>query len=243
MASLGEAVAVMNPHLRALARSRAVGSIMAMANQTYWLARAYGGTDKTTHGYLPHYRAHLGPQRLHVRRVLEIGVGGYASPHPGGSLKVWRDYFPRAQVNGVDIEPKTVHLGRRVAVHQADQSSAEHMGAIAMRCGPFDVIIDDGSHVGQHQWASFRTLFDHVTPGGWYVLEDLSTSYSPLFGGSSPAQVDTGIGLVRTLVDAVQIHDGTFVTYPGWGGPPETEFPAVSEVHIYPGIAFVRKVS
>lgn len=116
------------------------------------------------------------------------------------------------------------------------------MVALAQTSGPFDVIIDDGSHVGEHQWTSFRALIDHVKPGGWYVLEDLSTSYSPLFEGSNPAQVNTGIGLVRTLADAVQVHDGTFEKYPGWGVPPSTEFPMVSEVHIHPGIAFIRKV-
>ena len=44
--------------------------------------------------------------------------------------------------------------------------------------GPYDVIIDDGSHHPAHQLASFRFLFLRgLAAGGTYVIEDTETSY------------------------------------------------------------------
>ena len=43
--------------------------------------------------------------------------------------------------------------------------------------GPFDVIIDDGSHVPSHQKLTFQTLWPHLRPGGLYAVEDIETSF------------------------------------------------------------------
>jgi hypothetical protein len=46
-------------------------------------------------------------------------------------------------------------------------------------CGPdFDIIIDDGSHVGEHILTSFKILWSTVKPGGYYIIEDLHSIYS-----------------------------------------------------------------
>jgi hypothetical protein len=41
----------------------------------------------------------------------------------------------------------------------------------------WDIIIDDGSHLPEHQLVSFTALFPFVRPGGVYVIEDIETSY------------------------------------------------------------------
>jgi hypothetical protein len=43
--------------------------------------------------------------------------------------------------------------------------------------GPFDPVVDDGSHAWAHQIATFQRLVQTLAPGGFYVLEDLDTSY------------------------------------------------------------------
>ena len=43
--------------------------------------------------------------------------------------------------------------------------------------GEFDVIIDDGSHVPDHQILTFNKLFGSLKPGGLYIFEDIETSY------------------------------------------------------------------
>src|SRR5262245_54084192 len=69
---------------------------------------AYFGTDKWgEHWYARHYQAHFAPLRRRRLRLLEIGIGGYDDPHKGGeSLRMWKAYFPNAQIFGLDITDK-----------------------------------------------------------------------------------------------------------------------------------------
>jgi hypothetical protein len=55
--------------------------------------------------------------------------------------------------------------------------------------------------------------------------------------------VVSGVGILKDLLDAVQVHDSTFARVPSWGPPPPTEQRSVSAVHTYPGIAFIRKAA
>ena len=49
--------------------------------------------------------------------------------------------------------------------------------SLADQYGPFDIVIDDGSHAPAHQVASLTALWPHVKVGGVYLVEDLHTSY------------------------------------------------------------------
>src|SRR5436190_12247336 len=144
---------------------------MSATNQLDRLSMLYR-TDKcaSQHGYTEHYARHLAPLRFRKNVIIEIGIGGYDDPESGGnSLRVWRDYFPRSQVFGVDITPKRLrHLGGRVTTIEADQSSPESLRQVLERTGRPHVIIDDGSHVGEHIWTTFATMFPELRPGGWY---------------------------------------------------------------------------
>jgi hypothetical protein len=51
--------------------------------------------------------------------------------------------------------------------------------------GPFDIIIDDGSHVPHHVTTSFNILFPRLQNGGFYMIEDVQTTFWPQFGGSA----------------------------------------------------------
>jgi hypothetical protein len=45
--------------------------------------------------------------------------------------------------------------------------------------GPWDTIIDDGSHVPAHMTFSLFSLWNSIKPGGLYIIEDLETDYWP----------------------------------------------------------------
>ena len=153
-----------------------------------WLAVIYWSDKAGEHGYTQAYQRHFRSLRRRPLTMLEIGIGGYDSPSWGGSsLRVWRDYFRRGQVHGLDIYRKDISETRLTA-HQGDQSDGAWMETFGAMHGPFDIVIDDGSHMNAHIRTSFAALFaDHLKPGGWYVIEDMATAYDPAFGGGDRA--------------------------------------------------------
>jgi len=72
-----------------------------------------------------------------------------------------------------------------VHVHVVDQSSRTDLQQLAEADGPFDVIIDDGSHLNAHQIFTFQTLYPHLKEQSIYVVEDVQTSYWKDLGGHS----------------------------------------------------------
>ncbi len=194
-----------------------------------WLAAVYG-SDKgaTAHRYVDHYERHLGPLRHHVMSILEIGI------YRGASLQMWRDYFPNAVVYGLDINDVKVG-GDRIHVLRGDQSD-EALLARIRELGPFDVIIDDGSHFGSDVHATFAGLFGSLQADGVYVIEDMHTAYQPDYGGGPPGHPCTSVTLVQSLVDAVN-REHVAEAYPDVAG----QLPEITALHVYPRIAFIQR--
>ena len=144
------------------------------------------GTDKFGyHDYTPNYFSLLEGWRMQPLRMLEIGVGGYGFEDRGGeSLATWRDFFPQAQITAIDIQRKTVELGPRVRILQGSQVDAPFLAGTVAERGPFDIILDDGSHLNEHVIETFGLLFDGLAPGGIYLIEDVQTAFMPRYGGS-----------------------------------------------------------
>lgn len=156
------------------------------------------GTDKFgLHDYTPHYFALLRDLRDQPLRMLELGVGGFGHADRGGeSLATWRDFFPNAQIAGVDIERKVLDLGPRVSIHQGSQVDAPFLADVVAHRGPFDVILDDGSHMNAHVVESFGLLFPALVPGGIYIIEDVQTAFFKRYGGSLSLRQPNSVGMV-----------------------------------------------
>lgn len=136
----------------------------------------YGGSPTDTcHNYTPAYHAMLGDRRQSVRRVLEVGVNA------GCSLRMWEEYFPAAEVIGLDLDPSTLFRAGRIRCYQADQGVRQSLQAAVAAAGggPFDLIVDDGSHHPMHQVITAETLLPLVARGGVYVIEDLEVDCRP----------------------------------------------------------------
>ena len=130
------------------------------------------GTDKVSHGFCTFYDRHLRTQRKRIAKVLEIGIFG------GSSLYMWRDYFPNAVIHGIDVRPAKLDSVERITTYLGDQGDrAALQGVIESAGTDFDLIIDDGGHTMDQQQTSLGFLFPHVRPGGYYVVEDLHTSF------------------------------------------------------------------
>lgn len=152
------------------------------------------GTDKWgLHSYTPIYHELFEADRHLPLKLLEIGVGGYGDPKAGGaSLAMWRDYFPNATLIGIDVLPKEIDLGERVTIRQGSQSDPAFMLSIAREFGPFDIVIDDGSHVPTDVGNSFNILWPWMAPYGVYVIEDVQTAFWPGHGGEMQTGGVTG---------------------------------------------------
>src|SRR5437868_153029 len=133
-------------------------------------------TDKAAHThYLRNYEEYFGGLRDKEVRLLELGIRN------GGSLLLWRDYFERGIVVGLDIEPAKINDPTgRIRTYRGAQQDTELLDRLARENAPegFDIVIDDCSHIGALARASFWHLFDnHLKSGGVYVIEDWGTGY------------------------------------------------------------------
>jgi SAM-dependent methyltransferase len=132
-------------------------------------------TDKVASRYLEKYDPVLVPWLDKRITLLELGI------RTGGSLLLWRDYFPLATIVGVDIDPlPRLEAMDRIHMYQGSQADPEFLTHMAREIAPdgFDIIIDDASHLGELTKAAFWHLFEHhLKPGGLYVIEDWGTGY------------------------------------------------------------------
>lgn len=135
------------------------------------LAIGRTGKGPEEHGFTEVYERFFLPLRNEPIRILEIGID------QGGSLKMWSDYFAKAQIFGIDIIDCSSMETERVRTFVADQSKRDQLGAfLAKYPGPYDIVLDDGGHSMEQQQVSLGYLFPHVRPGGYYVVEDVHTS-------------------------------------------------------------------
>jgi hypothetical protein len=148
------------------------------------LALLYGTDKNGSHFYTQHYQRYFSAWRLRRLRILEIGVGGYEDASEGAwSLRMWKKFFPNAHIVGIDLFDKSHFSEERITVLQCDQTDATRLAAISAEYGPFDIIIDDGSHLNEHVIRSFHILFPLLQNPGFYAIEDLQTAYWPSWGG------------------------------------------------------------
>ena len=149
-----------------------------------WRKNPRAGKGVVYYRYYPFFCEQF--RNLPDMAMLEIGLD------TGGSLNLWRRYFPKAKVFGTDIKNKTHFSDERTQIFTADQSDAAALQRmldqvkLAMPVSlptqqPFHFIVDDASHYPPDTIASFEYLFlNGLKPGGVYSLEDLSTSYDQI---------------------------------------------------------------
>ncbi len=150
-----------------------------------FVANSGFSTDKTTlHTYETMYWQVLSKLVQEAKtppRIFEIGLGCFMPHGPGGSANVWRSIFKFGDIHVFEYQRE---CGRQweqenpnVAVlHYGDQSNPADLLAAVSNSLPFDLIVDDGSHMSEHQKISLITLWPSVAPGGAYIVEDVHSS-------------------------------------------------------------------
>lgn len=135
------------------------------------------------HNYTKIYNTYFHHIRNKQFKMLEIGFG------VGASVKMWLNYFNNAILCCIDImeefpkdrEIQTFVNEDRFKFASVDQSSATQMLRTISKTAKckFEIIIDDGSHRAEDQMYSFGFLFQYLTKGGVYVIEDLNCKRTP----------------------------------------------------------------
>lgn len=173
------------------------------------LATIYGADKWNSHWYVQHYEHHFNAIRRKRLTVLEIGVGGYQNPRCGGnSLRMWRAYFPKAHIYGVDLYDKTPHNERRITTLRGSQTDPRFLDSLFAQVKEPDIIIDDGSHVSADVIATFTHIFPCLKLGGYYVIEDTQTSYWPEEGNPTDRNdLRTTMGFFKTLIDGLNYEE------------------------------------
>jgi hypothetical protein len=127
------------------------------------------GCDKGSgrHRYDRFYEPIFEPIRNEPIRLLEIGI------FRGASIAAWLDYFPNAQIIGVDnfsrVPPVQILVlnNPRVSYWACDST------ALAPQIDKVDIVIDDGSHDPAAQHATLQHYRPLVKPRGRYFIEDI----------------------------------------------------------------------
>lgn len=162
------------------------------------IAKFYG-TDKSSehHNYCVKYEKYLPFNRYDKLMILEIGADR------GASLKMWKDYYYRSQILGIDLQQHSKLCEEdRIKIELGSQNDPNFLDFISHQYGPFDMIVDDGSHMNSDVIFSFKHLFKSIKPGGIYVVEDACTSYWEYYEGGRN-KPGTSIEYFKGVVDEV----------------------------------------
>jgi hypothetical protein len=126
-------------------------------------------TDKGgKHCYLQkYYQPTFSPLRESTRKLLEIGV------YEGASIRLWREFFINSEIYALEI------LQKRAGMFNDDDKVYLTIGSSMEKKSyrdipnDLDIVIDDGSHKPEDQYATFIIAYEYLKQGGVYVIEDV----------------------------------------------------------------------
>lgn len=181
----------------------------------YNTACSEAGSDKNClnhtfagYNYMDHYAKLLGGlalfhERMAPIRILEIGV------LEGRSLKMWADLFPHARVCGLDATYDPDCNNPRIVTYKGDQCDAGRLDVINNLDGPFDLIIDDGSHSYSDISNTFTYMFPRMNKHGIYVIEDTNVGWPlPEWPGMSTKKqyLPNDVGMFNHFIINLMMH-------------------------------------
>ena len=151
------------------------------------------GSDKAgVHDYHNLYAALLHGRRSDPLDILEIGLGTNTltvrsnmgvGGRPGASLRAFRDWAPKAQIHGADIDRTILFSEDRIATYWVDQTAPASLEELGRTLSPrkFDLIIDDGLHEPHANLNTVLFALERLKPGGHVVVEDVQSAGLPFW--------------------------------------------------------------
>lgn len=130
-------------------------------------------TDKVHgHNYMAAYEHHFAPFWDQPIAVMEIGI------EHGHSMEMWQELFthPDAKIVGFDLGDCKQPPWERVRYYKGDMKEGKDFEPVFKENGRPTIIIDDASHKAHDSMPAFAFLYEHLLPGGLYVVEDIRFS-------------------------------------------------------------------
>lgn len=204
-------------HLTVKAQTSNVNTDIALIESSFdggffKIGKKYG-TDKVTHhGYHRYYPLFIERFRNLSADfgMVEIGIDN------SYSLKTWLEYFPKPYIYGIDI--KLSQKGDRYTISGLDQSKADQLQNYAKSSVSHKIffVIDDGSHIPEHQILTFDIFFrDLLLPGGVYIIEDIETSYwkrNGLYGYQTRYGINNKNSAIESFKPLIDIINNEFIS-------------------------------
>ena len=125
-------------------------------------------TDRGSHHYVDLYELLLRGWRDKAIEILEIGV------LDGGSIRMWRRYFPHSIITAIDVSVKVTFDGDPViSFINGDAYSEEVISQFTGHM--FDLMIDDADHRVENQTIFLQRYSPLLKPEGILIIEDVIT--------------------------------------------------------------------
>lgn len=200
------------------------GEVTGEANLYHW----------ASHNYADIYELMFRLRRNDIELVLECGIGtnnpafgGWRllrhqvpsmelDGKPGASLRVWRDFFPKAQIIGIDIDSDVLFEEDRISTYHCDQTCSESIGKFcdlaSLSPSSIDIIIDDGLHEFHAGISLFESMNKYLAIDGVYVIEDVKTGdYIPYKDYFSGLQDQFTVQIFNLQRPNLRIHDNRLI--------------------------------
>jgi hypothetical protein len=106
---------------------------------------------------------------------------------------------------GIDVNPLCGELkfaDSRISVAVTDGHQSSLLKAATDLGQPLSIIVDDASHVSRDIIENFISLWPLLTPGGKFIIEDLSTSYWHTYDGGL-AKRNAAMEFLKKLTDVI----------------------------------------
>jgi hypothetical protein len=129
-------------------------------------------SDKDTiHSYVELYDDILKDKKHTATDVCEIGV------YHGGSIKLWKDYFPRANVYALDIKDRTDNWDGvkdpRIKLFLDNDAYDPDFVERVLGNKRFDMILDDGPHTLPSMKLAIKHYLPLLKKDGIFMIEDV----------------------------------------------------------------------
>ena len=139
-------------------------------------------TDKnTTHSYLPLYEKLLESKKETALNVLEIGIGDFGEKN-GGSIKMWKDYFTKANIHALDILPmnrvmdELINDDRIILYTSTDAYNTNFFTNNFLNKNiKWDFMLDDGPHTLESMKQFIKLYSQIMTDDGILIIEDVQS--------------------------------------------------------------------